>query len=126
MNFTGKLTSISEVKTGTSNGNEWASLEFEVTENKEQYPQIGLFSYFKNGEYIDYAKDFKNNFKLGDLVDVDFNLKRVDYEKNGEAKKFYKTEAWKITKTQSQQNVEAVASKIDDVIPPADDDDLPF
>ena len=131
--FNGKITEISEIRTGESNDKEWASLEFEVTEIKDQYPQIGLFGYFKNGEYAKYAKEFKNNFKVGDEVTVDFNLKRIDYKKDGEDRKFYKTEAWRVTKLQPNTGaIENAAKLIDAVFEPAGDlkeeehDDLPF
>lgn len=133
--FNGKITEISDIRTGTNNGKEWASLEFEVTElnpNNPQYPQIGLFGYFKNGEYVKYAKEFKDNFKTGDEVTVDFNLKRIDYQKDGEDKKFYKTEAWRVTKLETvPDSVQAAAQAIDKVMPPEDldgedNDLLPF
>lgn len=130
--FNGKITEISEIRTGESNGKEWASLEFEVTELNPQnpnYPQIGLFGYFKNGEYAKYAKEFNNNFKVGDEVTVDYNLKCVEYDKkDGSGKgKFYKTEAWKV------QKLESAPSEIPQ--PPfepvtdlnnSEDDDMPF
>ena len=127
MNFQGKITSISQIKTGESNGKEWASLDFEVTEsnpNNELYPQIGLFAYFKNGEYCKYAKDFNNTFKVGDEVNVEFNLKCIKYKKDDEDRKFYKTECWKVEKAVSTD-----APPVNDAPPTSQNnepDDLPF
>jgi hypothetical protein len=102
LTFTGNITEIQDVKTGTSKaGNEWASATFEVTEanpKNPDYPQIALFDFFKSGEYLDMAKDFKNKFKLGETVTVYFNFKKNEYTKDGQTRAFYKTSAWKIDK----------------------------
>lgn len=126
--FTGKITEISKIRNGEVNGKEWASLEFEVTEVTDKYPQVGLFGYFKNGEYLKYAQDFNKNFKVGDEVTVDYNLKRIDYKKDGEDRKFYKTEAWRVTKLDSNTSgLDQAKQTIDNVMPPEEDDDnLPF
>lgn len=129
--FNGKITEISEIKTGIKNDKEWASLEFEVTElnpQNELYPQIGSFGYFKNGDYAKYTKDFNNMFKLGDEVTVEFNLKRIDYKKDGQDRKFYKTECWKVEKLQTApQTNQAPAQAFEPVADlNADDSDVPF
>ena len=130
MNFKGKITSISTVKTGkTKKGDDWASLDFEVTEsepNNQDYPQIALFSYFKSGEYFKYANEFKDNNKLGDEVNVEFNFKCQVYTKkdgSGEGK-FYKNECWKIEKLVTGAEplapvapLQTLAEKDDDLLP---------
>lgn len=129
MIFRGKITEISKISTGEKNGKEWASLDFEVTEDNPQnelYPQIGSFSFFKNGEYVSYAKDFNNNYKIGDVVDVEFNFKRINYKKDGEDRKFYKTECWKITGANNTETaLKHAAEKINKEFEPAEDG-LPF
>lgn len=128
LKFTGNITEISEIKTGESNGKPWASLDFEVTESNPQnanYPQVGNFGFFKNGDYTKYASEFNNNFKLGDEVEVEFNLKCVKYQKDGEERKFYKTECWKVTKvggSQAHQDAFEPAGDLNEDEP----DDLPF
>lgn len=130
LQFTGKITEIKKVRTGETSKGEWANAEFEVTESNpanENYPQIALFDFFKNGEYVNHAKEFKKNFKVGDEVTVHFNLKKNSYEKDGETKSFYKTSAWKIDKLQG-----ANVPPPDQAFEPATDlneedyDDLPF
>lgn len=126
MSFTGRITSISEIRSGENNGKEWASLEFEVAEsnpNNESYPQIANFGYFKNGEYAKYAKEFNSNFSLNDEVEVDYNFKCVNYEKNGEKKKFYKVDCWKVVKTESSQTNDTTSAPI---VSDNEPDDLPF
>lgn len=126
MIFLGKITEIGKINSGTSaKGVEWASLDIEVTESNPHnalYPQIGLFSFFKNGEYVKFAKDFNDFYKIGDEVSVDFNLKCIKYEKGGEQRKFYKTECWKLEKASETVNGVPVIDQ-----PNSDDvDPLPF
>lgn len=123
LQFTGKITAIKKVRTGETDKGEWANAEFEVTEDKDQYPQTALFDFFKNGEYVSQAKNFSQNFKPGDEVTVHFNLKKNNYTKDGEERTFYKTSAWKIDKGSS-------APQPDDYSEPVpsseEEDDLPF
>ena len=128
MQFTGKITEVKPVKTGTGQKGEWASVEFEVTETNAQnptYPQVGGFSQFKNGEHIKFVKDFATMYPLGTEVTVEFNLKCTNYTgKDGTPKKFYKTEAWKVSKVsgETQQAPEVAEYPTEDINP----DDIPF
>lgn len=105
MEFIGKLTMISDVRSGEGkSGNPWANLKFEVTEsspNNPDYPQIGSFDYFKSKDFVKYVNEFSSNFAIGDEVRVEFNLKKSVYNKkdgSGEGV-FYSTPCWKIEKT---------------------------
>jgi len=123
--FKGKITEISEIKQGEKNGKPWASLDFEVTEsepNNPTYPQIAMFGYFKNGDYTKYAAEFNNNFKVGDEVKVEYNFKCIKYQKDGEDRKFYKTECWKVEKTELQDTQFEQTTNVNTEEP----DDLPF
>ena len=130
--FTGKITEINTPRTGTTEKGEWAKTEFEVTElnpNNENYPQVAFFDFFKNGEHVKFAKDFKTYYKLNDVVTVHFNFKKNEYTKaDGTPAKFYNTAAWKIEKVEIQK----AADIVDAVIEPAGDlneddgSDLPF
>lgn len=105
LQFTGKITEIRNVRTGEGDKGEWANVEFEVTESNpqnENYPQVALFDYFKNGEYVDMAKKFSTQNSVGDEVTVHFNLKKNTYQKDGQEKSFYKTSAWKVEKLNSE------------------------
>ncbi len=105
LQFTGKISEIKPVRTGTTDKGEWANAEFEVTENSDKYPQVGLFDFFKNGEHVKYAKDFASSHNVGDEVTVHFNLKKTSYtNKKGEPASFYKTSAWKIEKLTASEN----------------------
>ncbi len=102
--FQGTITKVFPARTGTTEKGDWASVEFEVTESNPenaQYPQIGKFDIFKNGENIKYAKDFQSYTPPGTEVEVEFNLKKNEYtNKSGELVGFYKTSAWKISKVE--------------------------
>ena len=127
MEFTGKISEIRPVRSGETAKGEWANVEFEVTEsnpNNPSYPQIGLFDYFKNGEYVKYAKEFADMFKVGDEVTVEFNLGKTVYDKKDGTGKgsFYKTSAWKVTKLQSSSASSGSAPVVDE----EEDLGLPF
>ena len=111
LTFTGSITEIGQIRTGAGAKGDWANAEFEVTEigaANPEYPQIGFFDFFKNGEYIGQAKDFAANNPLGTQVTVSFNLKKTDYtKKDGTAGKFYKNSAWKVEKLAGQQTQQA-------------------
>jgi len=130
MDFKGRITEISQIKVGkTKNGEDWASVDFEITEsepNNPEYPQIALFSFFKSGEYFKYANEFNDFNKLGDEVIVEYNFKCNKYAKkdgSGEGK-FYKVECWKLTKV-TEQNVEQ-AEVISRTATNDEDSSLPF
>ena len=133
LQFTGTITEIKGVRTGTTEKGEWANAEFEVTESNPEnalYPQVGLFDFFKNGEHVKFAKDFKNFNPVGTVVTVHFNLKKNEYTKpDGTPAKFYKTSAWKVEKQQSEgtppvPRAEAFQPASD--LNEEDHDDLPF
>lgn len=126
--FTGKITEIRPVRTGSTEKGEWANAEFEVTENGDTYPQVALFDFFKNGEHVKYAKEFAEHYKVGDEVTVSFNHKKNTYtNKENKVVNFYKTSAWKVEKIGASQNAPS-----SDQFEPAQDlkdedyDDLPF
>lgn len=128
LTFTGSITEIREPRFGTTKaGSDWANAEFEVTElnpQNPQYPQVALFDFFKNGEHVKYAKDFKTFYKLGEVVTVHFNLKKNEYTNaKNEQVSFYKTSAWKIDKqTVSETKPFEPAESLNEEQP----DDLPF
>ena len=134
--FTGKITEIRTPRTGTGEKGEWANAEFEVTESNPEnanYPQVAFFDFFKNGEYLKYAKDFETYYKLGDEVTVHFNFKANEYTNaKKELVKFYKTSAWRIEKVDTNNSgLENAKKVIDAAFEPAGDlneveDDLPF
>ena len=81
MIFKGQILHIGGVKEGkTKDGKEWSSIDFVAEETEGQYPQKGVFSLFKSGEYIKNAKEFSKYNKIGDVVVIDFSMKANEYE----------------------------------------------
>lgn len=124
--FNGTITEVRKPRLGTTEKGEWASVEFEVTEKNPQnpqYPQVGLFDMFKNGDHVKFAKDFENFNPLGTEVNVHFNLKKNEYTNaKGEPAKFYKTSAWKVEKvgnenTQPQQEAPKLEEDFEEPLP---------
>lgn len=116
LKFQGEIKKIFEKQSGTSNsGKEWSSVEFLVKETSGQYPQSAKFRISRDS-VID---NFLQYNKVGDIVEVSFNLLTNEYEGN-----YYNSlSAWKIWKlsgtTDSSQTEEAFT-------PDDDEDDLPF
>lgn len=95
--FTGKITKVLDVKQGQSAKGEWATVSFvaeELNPEKPQYPQRGVFSLMKSGEYIKYATNFAKDYPVGTAVEVEFNLKANEYKD----KWYGDLSAWKVTK----------------------------
>lgn len=114
MNFTvkGTIISIGDIQIFDSGAKKLTL----VIDTKEQYNNEYALDYFKSGEYVKYVDEFAKYNKIGDQVEVEFNVNSKKY--NG--KYYTNLSLWKITKIadgnpapQNQSNVE-------------DDGDLPF
>ncbi len=121
MNFKGTIVSIGEIKSGLSKaGKEWKSLEFVVEEEKEQFPQSGVFKLMKSGEHVSHVDNFNTYNKVGDQVDVEFNLKCNKWKDSY----FQELSVWKVNKLSASQGV-----KVQDAVVLAqveEDSDSPF
>lgn len=108
-----KIIKIGELKTFDSGFSlvEW------VVETQEQYPQkIQLQSVKEKAENL-----IKFN-KVGDVVDVDFNLRGREWiNPQGETKYFNSIDAWRVFKSDSSTSVPENKSTST-----PDQDDLPF
>ncbi len=115
--FKGTITSVN-LKKGTSTKGDWASVEFEVTESNpenQEYPQIGLFDMFKNGDNIKYATGFEETYPIGTEVNVEFHLKKNTYtKKDGTQGAFYKTSCWRCEKVGLEPGVDGFPGKGED------------
>jgi len=106
-----KITKVNEVESGTSKaGKSWKKLTF-VGETQEQYNNLYAFELFGE-EKVDNFVKFN---KVGDVVDVDFNVSTREWE----GRYFTSLSAWKVFKANTEAN---------QVPSPADDpaNDLPF
>ena len=90
MNFTGKITYVSEIARGTSqNGKEWASLDFVITNDKDRYPSSICLRIFGEDRINELAP------KVGENVTADFDIDAHEY--NG--RWYNQLTAWRITRT---------------------------
>ena len=115
---------------------------FPVQQVKESFRKREfVVEYRDNGQYSEYIKfeliqdrcDLLNEFKIGDEVDVQFNLKgRVWTNPQGEKVYFNSLQAWRIDKVKEQGNNEGESSLQSppdlniDINAPDPTDDLPF
>ena len=120
MQIGGKIIELFEVQNVSAT---FRKREFVVEYIETQYPEYIKF------ECIQDKCDLLNNFSVGDMVDVDFNLKgRKWTNPQGEVKYFNSMQAWRIVPAQEdQQN----ATEEFNGAPPAEFDqnlqeDIPF
>ena len=116
LQFTGKVTKILPVTSGTSqSGKAWSSQQFVVTEDVSQYPQSACFQIF--GEKC-------TTPAVGSSVTVHFNLKANEY--NGRV--FTNIDAWKIDVSGGVSQPPKPISTPEQRFEPTtvDDGDLPF
>ena len=113
MNFKvkGKITSISEVQTFDSGAKK---LSFQV-ETTAQYNNLYSFDVFKNADNIQHLNNFIEYNKIGNEVEVEFNIQCKEY--NG--KYYTNLQMWKCSKVTEEPTAVDMG---DD----SDSDSLPF
>lgn len=120
MNFTGKITHVSEIARGTSkNGKEWASIDFVITNDQDRYPSSICIRIFGEDRINELAP------KVGENVTADFDIDAHEY--NG--RWYNQLTAWRITRTSKpatppQQPAQAPTPQ--QTAPQQPQDDLPF
>ena len=93
LKLTGQIKTIKEVVSGTTKGgDEWKKVEFVIANNdgfegKEQIFAFEIFGAEKVDKFLQYNK-------VGDMVDVDFNIRTNEWE----GKHFTSLQAWKVFK----------------------------
>jgi len=121
MIFTGRITNVGTLQSGVGKTDKpWASIEV-VVEDEEQYPNTAVFKLFKNGDNVKYAESFTNDYPIGTLVEVEFNLKAKEFK----GKYYQELSIWKIKKVDSGVSVNETKKDESPVII-EDDSDLPF
>lgn len=128
MNFTGKITHVSEIARGTSqNGKEWASLDFVITNDQDRYPSSICLRIFGEDRINELAP------QVGENVTADFDIDAHEY--NG--RWYNQLTAWRITRTSQpatppqqtyppQQTAQAPQFPPQQPAPQQPQDDLPF
>lgn len=116
-----KIKSIGEIKTFGDAG--FKVVKFIVVDDSSsEYPQ-----YLEVQCTQDKADNLIKFNKVGDVVDCSINLRGREWiNPQGETKVFNTIEAWKVFKSEGVNTVEAAANTIDKIMPPEEDNDLPF
>ncbi len=95
--------------------------EFVITDASGQYPQTILF------QSVQDRCDMLNNFKVGDMVEVFFNLRGREWTNpQGEVKVFNSLDAWKIQPLNAGGNVAPTTADNAETFVAEKEDDLPF
>ena len=121
MQIGGKILEIFQVQAVSAT---FRKREFVVEYIETQYPEFIKF------ETVQDKCDLLDNFSVGDMVDVDFNLKgRKWTNPQGEVKYFNSMQAWRIV-PQQQNEQDIPAENFSEVPPPGFDqnlqEDVPF
>jgi hypothetical protein len=119
MEIIGNIKVLNETQNLGSNG--FRKRELVIT-TEEQYPQHILV------EFIQDKCDLLNDYKVGQNVKIDINLRGREWiSPEGVAKYFNAIQGWRITLLESQ---EATSGKLPEVTPTSflddEEDDLPF
>ena len=95
-----------------------------VIETEEQYPQVLMFQLAQD------KTNLIDQFSLGDKVEVFFNLRGREWQKDPEAeiRVFNTLDAWRIQKVEAMQTTENtdVPAAAEPIAPASEEDDLPF
>lgn len=97
----GSIVSISEIE-DAGNGKK---LSFRI-DTKEQYNNLIEFEMFKGAEYTEHLDNFKKYNKVGNEVEVEFNLKTYNWKPESENKIFTSLSAWKVNKVVNEPATE--------------------
>jgi len=95
--------------------------EFVITDASGQYPQTILF------QAIQDRCEMLDNFKVGDMVEVFFNIRGREWTNpEGEVKVFNSLDAWKIQPLSTGGNVTPATADNAETFVAEKEDDLPF
>jgi hypothetical protein len=120
--LTGKISSISEKQTFDSGA---AKITFRV-DTEDQYNDDYEFELYKGDKYLEHLDNFLKFNKVGDNVEVEFNLKSKLWTnpKTNEQRTFTSLSCWKIEKLEGSQPTSAPEPQLETS---SDDNlDLPF
>ena len=111
----GSITTISDIE----DAGKGKKLSFRI-DTKEQYNNIVEFELFKGADYVEHLDNFVKYNKVGDEVEVEFNLKTFNWKPESDNKIFTSLSAWRVEKMAGEPQQEAVTNE------PVEDLDLPF
>ena len=107
-----KITLIKEVVTGTTKaGKTWSKIEF-LAETTEDFNNLYCFEIFAM-EGKDNVDNFVKFNKVGQMVDVEFNVKTTEWK----GKHFTELSAWKVFKAEDTTEIPQMEGTTDDDLP---------
>lgn len=115
----GEITRIKEKQTFDSGA---GKIEFRI-DTGEQWNNILEFELFKGAEYVQHLDNFSKFNKVGDRVEVEFNLKSNHYTKDGNDKIYTSLSCWKVEKVGFKETPTAPKQE---PAPTKEIEDLPF
>ena len=71
-------------------------------DNGEQYSNIMEFELYKGAEYVEHIDNFIKYNKVGDSVDVEFNIKTFNWKPEADDKIFTSLSCWKVDKLKAE------------------------
>jgi len=92
----GKIISISDKKMFDSGA---GKLTFRI-ETDDQYNKIWEFELFKGKDHVEHLDNFTKFNKVGDNVEVEFDIRTNHYEKGDKDMVFTSLGAWKVNKVE--------------------------
>ncbi len=103
----GIIKSISDVETaGTGK-----KLSFRI-DNGEQYSNLMEFELYKGADYVEHLDNFSKYNKIGDNVEVEFNIKTFNWKPEADNKIFTSLSCWKVEKVKSDDTIPAPFEEI--------------
>ena len=115
----GTIKSISKIEDAGAG----KKLSFRI-DNGEQYNNIMEFELYKGTEYLEHLDNFSKYNKIGDSVEVEFNIKTFNWKPEADDKIFTSLSCWKVEKATevSPPPLAPVSNDLNEETP----DDLPF
>ena len=114
----GTIIKISEIQKFPSGS---GKLTFRI-DTKEDWNNIVEFEMFKKAEYLEHLENFTKYNKVGDNVNVEFQIKTNHYTDKGKDLVFTSLSCWKVTK--EDEGFEPAVKK--EEVKYQEDSDLPF
>jgi len=101
-------------------------LSFRI-DNGEQYSNIMEFELYKGADYVEHIDNFVKYNKVGDSVEVEFNIKTFNWKPESDDKIFTSLSCWKVEKVESSETPPTFKEVGDDYKEIEDEDNgLPF
>jgi hypothetical protein len=100
-------------------------LSFRI-DNGEQYSNIMEFELYKGADYVEHIDNFVKYNKVGDSVEVEFNIKTFNWKPESDDKIFTSLSCWKVEKVENLEIPKPHFEEIGEDLNEKEPDDLPF